>query len=190
MHSPNLPSSNISLPPTSQPPPLLNRKHKRTVYSFIISSHKGNRCSICLEYDKYSISKCINCKKCNSSCHIECYERECSVISDKNDFICNKCSCKCNDTYQKCCLCSDDIGIVVQIKQTNQWSHLYCKRFYKEIIDHEASLANSAVDTHNIPLRKWIYKNSFLFLWFCIINMSKRRCSIINTSSNPCIYYF
>ena len=167
MQTPNLPSSNVALAPVSQPPPFLLRKRKRSVYSFIISSHKGDRCSICLEYDKYSVSKCIKCKKCNSSCHVECYERECTVISDKNDFVCNKCSCKCNETYPKCFLCSDDFGIVVQVKQTNQWSHSYCKRFYKEIVDHEASLANSpdtpissTTSTHNISIRKWRYKNT------------------------------
>ena len=160
MQSPISPSSTPSSPPTPQPL-LLNRKHKRTVYSFIISSHKGTRCSICLEYDKYSISKCIKCKQCNATCHIECYERECNIISNKNEFICNKCNN--NDTHQKCFLCSDDTGVVVPLSQTNQWCHLYCKRFYKEVIDHETSLTNTAsnVDSriHNISIRKWRYKN-------------------------------
>lgn len=137
----------------------LKRKHSRfPIQSPLYQTHLGNLCSICLEYDKYSLSKCIQCKQCNSFFHLNCYLQNSSSQSiDNNKLLCHKCLFI-NDTQSptpQCFLCSDTNGIIFQFKSTNKWCHVYCKRFFKEIIQYE-----SQSPPHNdIELRKWRYQS-------------------------------
>ncbi len=49
---------------------LLNRKTLRQNNS---ENSESRRCDLCLEYEKYSECKLIECIKCESLCHIKCY---------------------------------------------------------------------------------------------------------------------
>ena len=127
---------------------LLNRKIKRDNNNINSSLDKNAfniylpneiRCSICLEYEKYS-SKCYKCIICSSYFHLECYNLYINFNEDKseenridknnlNNFICQRCK---EDEKSKCSLCNEHDGI---IKKTidNKYEHYYCHLFKKNI---------------------------------------------------------
>jgi hypothetical protein len=53
---------------------LLNKKTKRSISNILEAKEK--RCDICLEYEKYSESKLIECQSCWGLCHKKCKEIE------------------------------------------------------------------------------------------------------------------
>jgi len=110
---------------------ILHHKTKRTIY-LSDSSTFGNRCTICLEYEKYSKEKCMKCKKCNNYFHKQCYLYNFpnSNIKNENNFICDKCKKK--DETSICILCGDDKGIMKNI-DNNIYTHLYCLRYFFEL---------------------------------------------------------
>lgn len=59
-------------------------------------SEIGKQCDICLEYDKYTLTKCIKCAVCNSYCHFKCYQEhfdQCDTNeSSLSCFICARCT--------------------------------------------------------------------------------------------------
>ena len=65
---------------------ILHHKTKRTIY-LSDSSTFGNRCTICLEYEKYSKEKCMKCKKCNNYFHKQCYLYNFPNSNIKNEII-------------------------------------------------------------------------------------------------------
>jgi hypothetical protein len=80
---------------------LLGRKIKRNEQDF--QELHMTRCDICLEFEKYSESKLIECKKCKGSCHKRCQqisilsqdklkfsESPCEEIKDE-EWECNRC---------------------------------------------------------------------------------------------------
>ena len=115
---------------------LLSHKTKRSIYS-LDASELGNRCSICLEYDKYSKEKCIKCKNCNSTFHYKCYKdnyiSNVTSIENTNNFICERCNLnKDNFNSIQCYLCGDEKGIMKKI-DNELYSHIYCLKFIKEL---------------------------------------------------------
>jgi hypothetical protein len=112
---------------------MLHHKTKRTIY-LSDSSTFGNRCTICLEYEKYTQDKCMKCIKCNSYFHKKCYIYNFpkSNLRKRNKFICYKC----RKTNEKCIciLCGDDKGIMKNIEK-NIYTHIYCLRFFVELKD-------------------------------------------------------
>jgi hypothetical protein len=93
----------------------LNKKTKRTIYKSNLKN-LGNRCSICLEYDKYSEQKSIKCNKCNSYFHLKCYNLYFSENNFKNEILCENCKKNKNGKNEcKCILCGDEKGIMKNI---------------------------------------------------------------------------
>ena len=114
---------------------LLNHKTKRPIYNSD-PSELGNRCSICLEYEKYSKEKCIKCINCNSTFHVKCYLdnkiSNITSIENLNNFICERCNLnKENYNSIQCFLCGNDKGIMK--KFDNGFTHIYCLKFIKEL---------------------------------------------------------
>ena len=114
---------------------LLNHKTKRSIYNSDPSEF-GNRCSICLEYEKYSKEKCIKCINCNSTFHVKCYLdnkiSNITSIENLNNFICERCNLnKENYNSIQCFLCGNDKGIMK--KFDNGFTHIYCLKFIKEL---------------------------------------------------------
>ena len=67
---------------------LLGRKIKRNELDF--QELHRTRCDICLEFEKYSETKLIQCKNCDGSCHKRC--QQISVLpQDKLKFIVSPC---------------------------------------------------------------------------------------------------
>jgi len=80
---------------------LLGRKMKRNQSDFL--ELQRARCDICLEFEKYSDSKLLECKKCRGLCHKRC--QQISIISqdklkfreplyqeiDEEKWECNRC---------------------------------------------------------------------------------------------------
>lgn len=54
----------------------------------------GQQCDICLEYDKYTLTKCIKCSVCEAYCHLKCYQEhfEPIAIESPSYFICSRCN--------------------------------------------------------------------------------------------------
>ena len=114
---------------------LLNHKTKRSIYNSDASEF-GNRCSICLEYEKYSKEKCIKCINCNSTFHPKCYLdnkiSNITSIENLNNFICERCNLN-KETYNsiQCFLCGNEKGIMK--KFGNGFTHIYCLKLFKEL---------------------------------------------------------
>ena len=110
----------------------LNKKTKRTIYKSNLKN-LGNRCSICLEYDKYSEQKSIKCNKCNSYFHLKCYNLYFSENNFKNEILCENCKKNKNGKNEcKCILCGDEKGIMKNI-ENNIYAHIFCIRYFKEL---------------------------------------------------------
>ena len=110
---------------------MLHHKTKRTIY-LSDSSTFGNRCTICLEYEKYSKEKCMKCIKCNSYFHKKCYLYNFLKpnMKEENNFICHK--CKTTNEKCICILCGDEKGIMKNIDK-NIFTHIYCLRYFIEL---------------------------------------------------------
>ena len=152
---------------------LLNKKTKRSSLNLISLTEKGNQCSICLEYDHYSPSKCIQCTQCKSYCHIQCYKDNISSNIEINHFICSLCfiNARNKDSHIKCVLCSRDEGIMKQIS-SKKFCHVYCHKFFKEI--QEGEFNN----------RKWRYSSA------CKICREKINIPVIKCSNTKCKNYY
>ncbi len=79
----------------------LHRKSKRELYSY--GDNPEKRCDICLESEKYSQSKLIECFNCRGVCHKKCLnffnedlilpmDEIRSDFSMAQEFECNRCS--------------------------------------------------------------------------------------------------
>ena len=116
----------------------LNRKTKRdnngnpSLEQINLNIYLPNeiRCSICLEYEKFS-TKCYKCIKCSSYFHLACYnlfnftEDKTDEIKNNNNlnhFICTRCK---EDEKIKCCLCMEHSGIIKKTAD-NKYKHYYC----------------------------------------------------------------
>ena len=166
----------------------LKHKHSRfPIQSTPYQPHLGNLCSICLEYDKYSLSKCIQCKQCNSYFHLHCYNQNSPSHqpTENTAFICHKCSYTHNTTdasTPKCFLCADTNGIIFQIKASNKWCHVYCKRFFHETIQYDTQ---SPPHQKDIELRKWRYQ-SICKVCHCKVN----NVPVIKCTNKKCKNYY
>ena len=123
----------------------LNRKTKRdnngnpSLEQINLNIYLPNeiRCSICLEYEKFS-TKCYKCIKCSSYFHLACYnlfnftEDKTEDIKNNNNlnhFICTRCK---EDEKIKCCLCMEHAGIIKKTED-NKYKHYYCYLFEMNI---------------------------------------------------------
>ena len=131
------PCSIETTPKTKQ---FLNRKTNRSLVSF--SEHNEKICSICLENDKYTPSKCIQCTSCLSYCHLECYKQNISNQISLNNFKCQSCL---NSPSSKCFLCFNEKGILKMVNE-KLYSHIYCMKYFKELQEEE------------FEIRKWRYR--------------------------------
>ena len=61
---------------------LLSRKTKRNPADFL--EIQKTRCDICLEFEKYSADKLIECKKCRGVCHKRCGENDTHLLTKSN----------------------------------------------------------------------------------------------------------
>jgi hypothetical protein len=175
--------------PSTSTSSFLKHKHSRfPIQSPLYQTNLGNLCSICLEYDKYSLSKCIQCKQCNSYFHLNCYKQNSSSFqaTDNNNFICYKCSYIHNTIdvpIPTCFLCSDTKGIIFQLKPSNKWCHVYCKRFFQETVQYETQ--SSPDGGGDVELRKWRYK-SICKVCHCII----KNVPVIKCANKKCKNYY
>ena len=169
-----LPISELTAPCSIEPTPThstyLGKKTKRPTRLFFSSFEKGNQCSICLEFDYYSPSKCIQCTLCKSFCHPQCYIDRISNNINLNNFICQCCASK---EKRKCSLCGEGHGMIKEIQQ-NFYSHVYCSKFFKEV--HEEGL----------QIRKWRYRA------VCKVCQNKKYESVpvIKCSNTKCKNYY
>ena len=162
--------------PFSNGATLLNKKTKRSSFNMISLTEKGNQCSICLEYDYYSPSKCIQCSQCKSYSHIQCYKDNISSNIEVHNFICSLCfsNVRNKDSHLKCIFCSGDEGIM-RIISSDKFCHVYCSRFFKEINEGE------------LNIRKWRYTS------VCKICKEKRKensIPVIKCSNTKCKNYY
>lgn len=154
----------------------LQKKTKRSAALFISSLEKGNQCSICLEFDHYSPSKCIQCSNCKSYCHIQCYIDNISHNINLNNFICQTCLNKTSNNFnnQKCSLCSCNTGILKEVVP-NFFSHVYCLKFIKE------------VQEENFQIRKWRYRS---VCKLCQNKKGEKSFPVIKCSNTKCRNYY
>jgi uncharacterized protein (DUF2344 family) len=69
---------------------LLGKKVKQRKNVNIRENYR--RCDICLESEKYSESRLIECINCKAKCHKKCFERENKqTIHEKFGFECERC---------------------------------------------------------------------------------------------------
>ncbi len=61
---------------------LLGKKTKRNPSDFL--EIQKTRCDICIEFEKYSESKLIECKKCSGICHKRCAENDTLFLNKLN----------------------------------------------------------------------------------------------------------
>ena len=61
---------------------LLGKKTKRIATDFL--ELQKSICDICLEFEKYSESKLIECKKCRGVCHKRCEENDTHFLTKLN----------------------------------------------------------------------------------------------------------
>lgn len=169
-----LPVSELTAPCSIEPTPthstFLNKKTKRPTKLSFSSFEKGNQCSICLEFDYYSPSKCVQCTICKCYVHPGCYIDRISNNINLNNFICQSCS---GQGKQKCFLCAGQGGILKEIQQ-KFYSHEYCARFFKEV--HEEGM----------QIRKWRYRA------VCKLCQNKKYNSVpvIKCSNTKCKNYY
>ena len=143
--------------------------------SNINTKNLGHRCTICLEYDKYSEKKCQKCFVCNSYYHKKCYEKfepkfENLNNNNKNNILCLNCIEK--KTTSKCILCGREIGIKKKLNNGN-YIHNYCIKFIKEYNE-----------TQN-EIRKWRFNQKCKF---CKNNNSN--IPIIKCQNTKCKNYY
>ena len=97
------------------------------------------RCSICLEYEKFS-SKCYKCIKCSSYFHSDCYNFF-TFTEDNSDEIntnnLNNFKCiRCKDEEEKnnkridCYLCTEHDGIIKKLNGNDNYVHHYCYVYF------------------------------------------------------------
>ena len=147
---------------------LLNHKTKRPIYNSD-PSELGNRCSICLEYEKYSKEKCIKCINCNSTFHVKCYLdnkiSNITSIENLNEFICERCKLnKENYNSIQCFLCGNEKGIMKKIE--NGFTHIYCLKLIKELNKDKIE-----------QLRQWRYNNKCKYCKTIIENIPVIKCA-------------
>ena len=150
---------------------LLNRKTKRENNNSLESDNNFQtnlaneiRCSICLEYEKYSSKSCYKCNVCFSHFHLDCYnlftftgeESEKVSTENINNFVCMRCSEeKKNNITILCHLCGEHDGIMK--KKDEQYIHHYCYVYFKDILEHLKNGKCKNCKIKNIPVLKCEY---------------------------------
>ena len=138
----------------------LHHKTKRDISLY--GDFQERRCDICLESEKYSQSKLIECINCRGVCHKKCLiffsediispmEGIVSDFSIAQEFECNRCS---NSKIMKidslslkyfnilnfrCSLCGESEGILNKFGNTNEFVHFKCVRFFSEFFENKNS---------------------------------------------------
>jgi hypothetical protein len=133
---------------------LLNRKTKRDANNqsleqtgFKIYMPNEIRCSICLEYEKFS-SECYKCIKCSSYFHIDCYNlftfTEDNLDEIKSNILNNFKCIRCKDEEEEknninikinCYLCMEHDGIIKKLIDNN-YVHHYCYVYFKKYLNN------------------------------------------------------
>jgi len=73
---------NSSVNNTGEKANLLGKKTKRITSEIL--EFQNSICDICLEFEKYSESKLIECKKCRGVCHKRCGEKDTHFLNKSN----------------------------------------------------------------------------------------------------------
>ena len=144
---------------------LLNRKTKREnnnssleFQNLQIYLPNEIRCSICLEYQKFS-SNCLKCMECSSYFHRDCYnlfnihnEKTDEIKNDNNNPICARCKEEKikNGIKISCYFCKEHDGIIKKLDE-NKYIHHYCYVFFRENLNNPKTGICKLCKKRNIP---------------------------------------
>ena len=148
---------------------LLNRKTKRDNNLPLESDIKSIlaneiRCSICLEYEKFSSKSCYKCIVCSSHFHLDCYnlfnfpeeKPDTVTLENINNFTCARCKEeKENNINIPCNLCGEHDGIMK--KKDDKYIHHYCYVFFKNSLSNVRNGKCKNCKIKNIPVLKCEY---------------------------------
>ena len=155
---------------------ILNKKTKRDnssnsslqeSLSIIRDLSKEIRCSVCLEFEKFSYT-CYKCKTCSAYFHLDCYnffaihgeeETEKLELKDVENFVCPRCKEEeKTNTKITCHLCREHEGIMKKRKDNKdnkyKFLHHYCYVYFKDILDQTKNGKCKNCKITNLPCIK------------------------------------